>query len=66
MKNNNCRKNHQHCQDFRPLAMSYVRRQRWGRVYKMEVGLERGTIFNELDKPFKGSRGMRGVEVEYE
>lgn len=67
MKNNNCRANYQRCRDNRPLAMSYVRKQQWCRVYKMEVGMDRGTIFNELDKPFNGTRGTgRGVEIEYE
>lgn len=46
--------------DSRPLAMAYVRKQSWRRVYKMDVALTRGTLFNELDKPFSGvGRGGR-------
>lgn len=40
--------------DSRPLAMAYVRNQSWRRIYKPDVALARGTLFNELDKPFTG------------
>lgn len=40
--------------DSRPLAMAYVRKQSWRRIYKPDVALARGTLFNELDKPFSG------------
>jgi len=40
--------------DTRPLAMAYVRKQSWRRIYKPDVALVRGTLFNELDKPFSG------------
>ncbi|HAH93829.1 MAG TPA: spore coat associated protein CotJA [Dielma fastidiosa] len=40
--------------DGRPMAMAYVRKQPWRRIYKSEVALQRGTLFNDLDKPFKG------------
>ena len=40
--------------DTRPLAMAYVRKQSWRRIYKPDVALARGTLFNELDKPFSG------------
>lgn len=40
--------------DTRPLAMAYVRKQSWRRIYKPDVALIRGTLFNELDKPFSG------------
>ncbi len=36
-----------------PLAMAYSPLQVWRNVYEPEIGLERGTIFIELDKPFK-------------
>ncbi len=42
--------------DGRPMAMSYVRQQPWRRVYKSEVALQRGTLFNDLDKPFRGMK----------
>lgn len=37
-----------------PLAMAYVPYQKWEKPYDMDVGLERGTLFAELDKPFTG------------
>lgn len=37
-----------------PLAMAYVPFQRWRGTYEACVGLERGTIFPELDLPFCG------------
>ena len=37
-----------------PLAMSYVPMQTIGVLYNDEEGLCRGTIFPELDKPFRG------------
>lgn len=40
-----------------PLAMCYVPMQRWNTTYSLEKGLERGTIFPELDLPFLG--GMK-------
>ncbi len=40
-----------------PLAMSYVPFQRWNTTYPLEKALQRGTIFPDLDLPFKG--GMR-------
>ncbi len=39
-----------------PVAMLYVPYQQWRKVYEPMVGLERGTIFEELDKPFIGER----------
>lgn len=40
-----------------PLAMSYVPFQKWNESYPLAKALERGTIFPELDLPFKG--GMK-------
>lgn len=40
------------------IAMAYVPWQRWDTVYKEEVGLDRGTIFPELDLPFLGEEVM--------
>lgn len=39
-----------------PLAMCYVPTQRWNTTYPPDKGLARGTIFPELDLPFKGGR----------
>lgn len=40
-----------------PLAMAYVPWQEWKDVYKVEKAFQRGTIFEELDKPFRGIGG---------
>lgn len=37
-------------------GMAFVPWQKWEDVYCMEKGLERGTIFEQLDKPFLGGR----------
>lgn len=34
------------------LAMVYSPKQVWGETYDVNVALERGTLFPELDKPF--------------
>ena len=39
------------------VAMAYVPYQQFNTVYAAEKGLDSGTIFPELDKPFYGSRG---------
>lgn len=41
-----------------PVGMCYVPMQEWCEIYDNEKGLERGTIFKELDKPFTGERGV--------
>ena len=47
--------------DQLPLAMGYVPMQRFGRTFELGTGLEAGTIFPELHKPFcgKGGAGCR-------
>ncbi len=40
-----------------PLAMAYVPWQEWRNVYSAEKALCRGTIFEDLDKPFLGIGG---------
>lgn len=40
-----------------PIAMAYVPWQQWRAIYEVEKGFHRGTIFEELDKPFKGIGG---------
>ena len=44
------------CIDSLPIAMCYVPIQNWRDLYSADVGLDRGTIFSELDKPFLGRR----------
>lgn len=46
------------CIDSLPLTSVYMPKQKWGDLYTECVGLERGTIFPELDKPFLG-RGTK-------
>ena len=40
-----------------PLAMAYVPWQSWREIYKECKALCVGTIFEELDKPFRGRGG---------
>ena len=41
-----------------PIAMAYVPWQRFGQTYDLSKALSVGTIFPELDKPFRGKRGV--------
>jgi len=45
------------CLDNLPIAMAYVPMQKWRNIYDADVGLDRGTMFQELDLPFLGDRG---------
>ncbi|MBE6541364.1 MAG: spore coat associated protein CotJA [Ruminococcaceae bacterium] len=38
-----------------PIAMAYVPRQEWHRIYEAEEALQMGTLFNELNLPFNHS-----------
>lgn len=40
-----------------PLAMAYIPMQRWRDIYEPETAFERGTVFQELDKPFLCEEG---------
>lgn len=42
-----------------PLAMVYAVKQQFRNINEPAVGLSRGTIFAELDLPFKASEGGR-------
>lgn len=42
-----------------PIAMAYVPWQKWEQPYEPEVGLNKGTIFPDLFKPFLGAGGCR-------
>lgn len=42
-----------------PIAMAYVPWQEWKNIYAAEKALCRGTIFEELDKPFLGKGGCQ-------
>ncbi|MGN0342585.1 MAG: spore coat associated protein CotJA [Roseburia sp.] len=37
--------------------MAYVPFQNFEKLYELDQGFERGTIFQELDKPFRGFKG---------
>lgn len=41
-----------------PIGMAYIPLQRWQKVYDPAVGFDRGTIFEELDKPFLGEEAV--------
>ena len=36
------------------VAMAYVPFQQWRSIYPQDEALERGTLFQELDLPFRG------------
>ncbi len=38
-----------------PIGMAYVPNQIWRDAYDMSKAIMRGTMFAELDKPFKGA-----------
>lgn len=40
------------------LAMGFVPDQIWQNIYNDDVGLARGTIFADLDKPFIGEEAV--------
>lgn len=44
---------YKHADNF-VIGMAYVPWQTWNNVYDPHKGLCRGTIFQELDKPFEG------------
>ena len=41
-----------------PVGMAYVPYQQWKNIYEPAVGIDRGTIFEDLDKPFLGERAV--------
>lgn len=57
-ENNNCSETVE--QNYR-LAMVYSPYQEWQNIYNGDKALEVGTIFAELDKPFKGYKCSGGV-----
>lgn len=40
------------------LAMLYVPPQEWEDLYDADIGFHRGTIFQQLDKPFIGEEAV--------
>lgn len=49
---------HNHCMEGFPIAMAYVPCQEWKNLYEVKKGFCCGTIFGELDKPFRGMGGV--------
>ena len=45
-----------------PIAMAYVCWQELGKMYQPELGLVRGTLFPDLDKPFMGKTVSGGCK----
>lgn len=45
-----------------PLAMAYVPLQQWKETYNLDKGFEQGTIFPELNFPFKPEEGCYEFE----
>ncbi|MEQ3401843.1 spore coat associated protein CotJA [Dorea formicigenerans] len=45
--------------DQMPVTMAYVPWTKWQNIYEAEKGLRRGTIFQDLDKPFRGIGGCQ-------
>ncbi len=41
-----------------PIGMAYVPMQVWEKLYEADLGMHRGTIFRELDKPFIGEEAV--------
>lgn len=42
-----------------PLAMAYVPMQKFKDLYDPEQAFSAGTVFRELDLPFRGKGGMK-------
>ena len=40
-----------------PIAMAYVPWQQWRKLHDLGYGFQCGTIFQELEKPFRGKGG---------
>lgn len=47
-----------------PAAMAYVPFQQWEKPYEQDVALQRGTIFQSLDKPFIGEEAVKNADVK--
>ena len=54
--NNNNNHSHTNSQSDMALAMAYVKLQNWQQIYPNDKAIIRGTIFEQLDKPFKGAK----------
>jgi len=50
---NGCRESDEATLFDKPIGYAYVPIQRWRMLYTPEVGMTRGTLFEELDKPME-------------
>ena len=48
------------CHKNRPIAMVYGEDQEWKGLFDLELGLNKGTIFEELDLPLTSTRCAKG------
>lgn len=48
-----------------PLAMAYVPIQKWKQPYEINEGLSKGTIFQDLYKPFLGGNCYYDAKNRY-
>ena len=49
-----------HCNGNRPIAMVYCEEQEWQKLFDIEIGLSKGTIFEELDLPLLSTSCGKG------
>lgn len=54
----NCRSNKNDPLSGMPVAMAYVPWQTWQNIYDARKGFQCGTIFQDLNKPFRGKGGV--------
>ena len=62
-KNDNCntQDNGQcRCNGHRPIAMVYCEEQEWRKLFDIEIGLSKGTVFEELDLPLLATNCGKG------
>jgi len=48
------------CNRRRPIAMVYCEEQEWKKLFDIEIGLSKGTIFEELDLPLLSTSCGKG------
>ena len=48
------------CKKGRPIAMVYGENQEWKKLFDIEIGLTKGTVFEELDLPLQSTSCGKG------
>lgn len=51
---NSCNSYDQDSYPYQSVGMTYVPMQKWSRPIPLEEGFYKGTVFEDLDKPFLG------------